>query len=80
MSLHPEMAWQLARAKREEAQSRISHVPALRAASLEQPCQAGTLRARLRKLRRDAPKPAATRRGTGGRTSVRSDAPGGMNR
>ena len=43
MSLHPEMAWQLARAKLEEARSRSSLASALRAASLEREGPADTL-------------------------------------
>lgn len=66
MSLHPELAWLLARRKAEEAQSRISLAPAVREASLERQSRVGTFRARLRKVGRAAPKPATTRRETAG--------------
>lgn len=80
MSLHPEMAWQLARRKAEEAQSRISLAPAIREASLERQSRVCTFRARLRKVRRAGPKPATARRGTAVRSGVRADVPGRTNR
>jgi hypothetical protein len=80
MSLHPEMAWQLARRKAEEAQSRISLAPAIREASLERQARVVTFRARLLKIRRAGPKPATTQRGTAGRSCVRADVPGRTNR
>jgi hypothetical protein len=80
MSLHPEMAWRLARVKAEEAQSRISLAPAIREASLERQSRAGTLRARLRTVRRAPPKPEPPRRWTPGGAGGRPEMPGGTHR
>ena len=41
MTIHPELRWQLAQAKIDEARSGSQHAPALRAAELEQQAATG---------------------------------------
>jgi hypothetical protein len=71
MSIHPEMAWMVARAKNEETQSRTALVPAIRAAWLERRSEPAPTDNCVPAFMHEARTKATRRRGIARRASAR---------